>query len=291
MARINEKQLDNLIRTIVLEQLAQSYQQGQKVGQQAGQQVRQGVVKAGQQVGQAVQSGAAWAANTLKQTIVTIGKITFTVVIIGGTIIYLIGKGVYKVSQSVHNQIMKILSSLGAITMTGVTAVSKTTMNALNAAGLAIQQGQQAFMNNVNKLADNTVNTMKWLLEKVSQYGAKKYAQALAAAAKIQVLATGLGQWFASQWTRVQNVVGTTWEQAKKMSSQALDAVKKGAQSVGSAISKGTQAVGNTLAKGAGNVAGFVQGLFEMFTRIMSFNSNTSIGILNEARIMSELIL
>jgi hypothetical protein len=135
LVRLTESDLVRIIEKVISEQdtVGGNFQQGVQSGQQAGQQARQVVNKVAGDVAQgakkvgtaAVQAGVATLQGA-KQVAITIGKVTFYAVITGGVVVFLIGKGIYKVSAAVGNAIIKFLAATGKATVSAATASSAT---------------------------------------------------------------------------------------------------------------------------------------------------------------------
>jgi hypothetical protein len=137
--RLNESQLKSIIEKIISEaSVAPATSQGFQPGQQY-QQGKQSTIATGKQAQTAVLNAGRAALKGAKQVVVTVGKTVFNVVIYGGAIIYLIGKGVYKVSAAIGNAIFKFLASTGKATVAAATAVGDSTITGLKAAGVAVE--------------------------------------------------------------------------------------------------------------------------------------------------------
>jgi hypothetical protein len=116
VVRLTESDLVRIIEKVISEQgtVGTNFQQGVQSGAQAGQQARQVVNKVAGDVAQgakkvgtaAVQAGVATLQGA-KQVAITIGKVTFYAIITGGVVVFMIGKGIYKVSAAVGNAIIK----------------------------------------------------------------------------------------------------------------------------------------------------------------------------------------
>jgi hypothetical protein len=220
-----------------------------------------------------------------KQTIVTLGNITFTIVIYGAAVIWLIGKGVYRIAKATSDALLKLLSSTGKLVIGGATELGKKSVDTLKAGGILIDKGAQYVGQQLSNLKDSSVTLGKWIIGQAKQFGSKIYAAVLSGASKIGTIANLVGDYLKQQWSTVQAQVGKTWEQAKSLASGAYQTAKKTAQNVGSQISKTASDIGSGISKAAGNVTGFLGGLMsEMFERYFSFEGETTLDILFEAR-------
>jgi hypothetical protein len=281
---LTESDLKRLVKRILDEQ-ATSYQVGQPAGQAAAQATKQVVGQAAQAVGQAAATGAQAVMKAGKQTIVTLGNVTFTIVIYQAAVVWLIGKGIYRMAKATSDALLKLLATTGKLVVGGATTLGQATLNTLKAGGIAIEKGVQAVGQQLSKLGDSTINVGKWIIGKTKQFGTKVYAAVLGGASKIGALAGAFGEFLKQQWGTIQNQVGKTWDQAKSMAAGAYQAASKAAQNVGSQVSKAASSVGSSISKAAGNVTGFLGGLMsEMFERYFSFEGSSTLDIIYEAR-------
>jgi hypothetical protein len=285
----SKNELKRMIVQIIKEEMSQggtalnmkgNFQQGQQQGQSAGQSVKKAVV-----------SGVNELSKIGKQVIVKIGNTAFTVVTVGvgaaAYTIWAIGNGAWKLGTAYSNALLKLYSSVGKVAIGAATALTSATLNVLKGAGVAINQGAQAFMNGIKALQDKGTAVLKWAVGLGKQFGAKVWGGIMAAASKIGEISNKVGNWMGQQWQTIQKNVGFGWEKAKQFGSQAMSAINKGAAAVGNAA-RGALNYGSKL---AGNVGGFIKGLFEIFERFNSFTSNTTLGVLSEARLLSGYIL
>ena len=276
MKKITSKnQLEQVIVQIIKEQLnmQQNYQQGQKQGMAAGQATKQAVVK-----------GVNELSRVGKEVLVTIGNVSFKIVTIGvgaaAYTVWAIGTGVWKINTAVSNALIKFVSSVVKVTIGAATALGAATLDLFKRAGIAISQGAQAFMNGVKSLAEKGAAVIKWFVGLCAKFGAKVYAKILAGINSIGVIASAVGNWLGQQWATIQKNVGIGWEKAKQLGANVWSGIKSGANYLGNAASNI-----------AGNVGGFIRGLFEIFERFNSFTSNTTLGVLKEARYINATIL
>ena len=287
MKKITSKnQLEQVIVQIIKEQLnmQKNYQQGQQQGAAAGQATKQALVK-----------GVNELSRVGKEVLVRIGNTSFKIITIGvgaaAYTVWAIGTGLWKIGTAASNAIIKVLASTGKILIGGATALGTATLDLFKKAGIVISQGAQAFMNGLKSLADKGTAALKWVVGLGAQFGKKYYAYLLATVNRAGVLASQLGNFLAQQWNTVAKNVGIGWEKAKQLGSSAWSSLKSGVNAVGNAIGNTAKNALNYGSKLAGNVGGFIRGLFEIFERLNSFTSKTSLGILKEARYISATVL
>lgn len=276
---LNESELRQLISKIIEEQqtVSGAYSQGKTAGLTQGQQARQAVNKA-----------ALSGAKAIKETIITIGKYTFKVVIIGAAVVYLIGNAIYKVSQAASNAILKFLSATGKAAVKAGTQASDATMQGLKAAGIAIEKGGQYIQQQVNALRDSSAAMGQWVINLFKQFGTQAWAKILVAAGGIQELSAMLGNYLKNSWASIQNQVGVTWDNASKWASGAFNKAKQTvsntANQIGTAVKNKAGELARSAASGLGSAIGSIQGfLQEMYERYHSF-SNDTLSILSEAK-------
>ena len=285
--KLTESDLSRLIERIVQEQAtaATAYQAGQKTGQVAAQATKQAVGQAAKAVGQAAATGAQQVMKAGKQTIVTLGNISFTIVVYQAAVVWLIGKGVYKIGKAASDALLKLLATTGKLVVGGATFLGQKTIDGLKAGGILIDKGAQYVGQQLSNLKDSTVSVGKWIIGQAKQFGAKIYGAVLAGASKIGALANLFGAWLGQQWGSIQKQVGQTWDQAKSMASGAYQTAKKTAAGIGQQVSQTAGNIGKSISQAAGNVTGFLGGLMsEMFERYFSFEGETTLDILSEAR-------
>ena len=274
--RLTENDLNRIVRRVIKEQstVSSSFQSGQKTGQAAAQATKQAVGQAAQEV-----------MKVGKQTIFTIGRVTFTVIIYGTAVVWLIGKGVYKLTKEVSDALIKLLTSTGKVVVGKVTYLTEQTTNSLKSAGIAIDKGSQYVTQQLTNLKDSSVQIAQWVIGQGKQLGDKVYASVLLGASKIKSLSDILGNWLGGQWETIQNQIGQSWSQAKSTASKAYQGAKSAVQNVGSKIGQTASGIAQGASQVAGNVSGFLGGLMrEMFERFLSFEGYSTIDILFESR-------
>ena len=304
LVRLTESDLVRIIEKVISEQdtVGGNFQQGVQSGQQAGQQARQVVNKVAGDVAQgakkvgtaAVQAGVATLQGA-KQVAITIGKVTFYAVITGGVVVFLIGKGIYKVSAAVGNAIIKFLAATGKATVSAATAVGQKALGGLQAAGIAIGKGAQFVAQQLGQMKDSTVSFVKWMINQFKQFGTAAWAKILVAASQVKEWGSAVAGFLKQSWNTIANKVGVAWDQAANWASGKLNqikqgvqtaasAVKSGVKNAASAVKSGVQNVANSAANVAGNVWGGVKGFFtEMFERYLAFEGTNILEIISEA--------
>jgi len=285
--KLTEGELKRIIEKIISEQslaVGQNFQQGQQAGQVAGQQARQVVNKAVNTSVQAVKDASVQVAKFGKQVFVTIGKTVFNVIIYGAATVFLIGKGIYKVSAAIGNAILKFISASGKAVVSGATAIGNAGLNGLKAAGIAIEKGAQFVGTQLNALKDNGISIVKWILNQFKQFGVAVWGSLLIGATKVKEWAGALGAWIKQQYDTIASQIGVAFNDAvagvKNFANKAVDAAKSGLQKVGQVGANIANSVSNTAGKMWGGIKGFLQ---EFFERYNSFTGTDSLTILSES--------
>jgi hypothetical protein len=289
---LTESQLKKVIEKMIEEadiqptnkfQPGQKFQQGQQQGFASGKQAQIAVLNAGRE-----------AMKGAKQVIVTIGKVTFTVITYGVAFIYLIGKSLYKVGAAIGNAILKFISATGRAAVGAATAVGDATINGLKVAGVAIEKGAQVVSSFVASLKDQSIAIVKWVINLFKQFGNALWGKLLIAAGSIKEFSSALGTWLKDSYSAVAQEVGLAWDRAMQLGAQginalksgvsnAVDSVKSAASTVGNKISSTAANIGNKIAGGLGSAAGWVKGfLSEMFERYFSMENFSTSKILSE---------
>jgi hypothetical protein len=265
-------ELHNNYKSIMTEQMAQSYSTGQSAGRQAAQTVK-GMAKD--------------VAQVLKQIPITIGKTIFYMVVGSGVVLYMIGSKVFRVGLAASNALIKVLTATGKVVVGAAQTLGSAVQQGLTAAGIALNQGLQAVKQKISTIADNIIGVAKWCLLQMKQFGFRIYAQVLVGASQVKEFGAQISNWIASQWGTIQNQIGVAWDKAKSMGMQAIQNIKQNVQAAGQkikqGIKQGVSSVGNAISQGAGAVSGFVKGMFEYFERIFGFEATTTLGLLRES--------
>jgi hypothetical protein len=286
--KLTEGELKRIIEKIISEQqqlaVGQNFQQGQQVGQVAGQQARQAVNKAVKTGAQAVQNASVQVAKFGKQVVVTIGKVAFNVVIYGAATVFLIGKGVYKVSAAIGNALLKFLAASGKAVVSGATSIGNAALSGLKAGGIAIEKGAQFVGTQLSGLADSGMSIVKWVLNQFKQFGVAVWGSLLIGATKVKEWAGALGAWIKQQYDTIAGQIGVAFNDAvsgvKAIGSKVAGAVSTGVNAVKGAATN----IANTASKYAGKAMGAIQGfLQEFFERFNSFKGVDSLTILSES--------
>jgi hypothetical protein len=285
--KLTEGELKKIIEKIISEQslaVGQNFQQGQQVGQVAGQQARQVVNKAVKTGAQAVQNASVQVAKFGKQVVVTIGKVAFNVVIYGAATVFLIGKGVYKVSAAIGNALLKFLAASGKAVVSGATSIGNAALSGLKAGGIAIEKGAQFVGTQLSGLADSGMSIVKWVLNQFKQFGVAVWGSLLIGATKVKEWAGALGAWIKQQYDTIASQIGVAFNDAvagvKNMANKAASSVKSGLQKAGQVGANIANSVSNTAGKIWGGMKGFLQEFFERFN---SFKGTDTLTILSES--------
>jgi hypothetical protein len=219
-----------------------------------------------------------------KQVVVTIGKVAFNVVIYGAATVFLIGKGVYKVSAAIGNALLKFLTASGKAVVSGATAIGNAALSGLKAAGIAIEKGAQFVGTQISALADSGMSIVKWIINQFKQFGTMVWGSMLIAGTKVKEWAGALTGWIKQQYDSIAGQIGVAFN-------DAVSGAKAIGQKVANVVSTGVNAVKNTatnFANKASNAAGKIWGgikgfLSEFFERFNSFQGTDTLTILSES--------
>jgi hypothetical protein len=277
---LTETQLKKLIDKVIAEQATGEFNVGQSFTKG-----RQSTVSSGKQAQQAVVAAAGEVAKAGKQVLIKIGNITIKAITYGAAVVWLIGKGVYKLTAAIANSILKLITATGKAVVSAATALDMAAVNTLRTVGIAIEKGAKWVGQQLTSLKDSTIAVVKWVIGAMKQFGAKVWAKVLAGAAAIAGVGQQLGQWLGSQWSTIQKEVGVAWDQAKSWASGALKSAGQAISNTASKIKSGVANAANAVAGAAGKAAGWLQGfLSELFNRFVSFKGEDMMSILSEAR-------
>ena len=256
VVHITESQLKKLIEKVIEEQrvsntdgnfhMAQSYNQEKPTTFSSGKATKQAIVNA---AGEVARAG--------KQAIIRIGNVTITAITYGAAVIWLIGKGIYKLTAAIANSLIKLITATGKVVVGAATVLGTAAINGLKAAGIAIEKGAKWVGQQLNSLKDSTVAVGKWLIGVMKQFGTKAWAKILAGAAAIAGLGQQLGGWLQSQWTSIQKEIGVAWNQAKSWATGALKSAGQAISNAASNVKQGVANAANTVAGAAGKAAGW----------------------------------
>lgn len=285
--KLTEGELKRIIEKIISEQslaVGQNFQQGQQAGMQGGQQARQVVNKAVNAGVQNVKTAANNVVQGGKQVVVTIGKVAFNVVIYGAATVFLIGKGVYKVSAVIGNALLKFLTASGKAVVSGATAIGNAALSGLKAAGIAFEKGAQFVGTQLSALADSSMSIVKWIINQFKQFGTMVWGSMLIGATKVKEWAGALTGWIKQQYDSIAGQIGVAFNDAvsgaKAIGQKVANAVSTGINNVKSAASGIANKVSNTAGKIWGGIKGFLQ---EFFERYNSFQGTDTLTILSES--------
>lgn len=278
-SKLNEDHLIKIIEKTIQEQINAStnFKQGQLSGFSSGQQARQVVDNVTSEISKAG-----------KETIITIGKVSFTVLTYGAATVWLIGKGIYKVNTAITNTLIKFIVSTTKAVVSASTALKQSTINMLKSLNIAIEKGAQFVGQQINNLKDVSTQIVKWVINQFKQFGVKVWAGVLLSAAKVKEWSGTLMGWIKQSYSTIASQVGVAFD-------NAISDVKNIASNVGSGIKSAAQNIGanvvNSVSNKAGQLYGGIQGfLQEFFERFNSFKSNDTLQILSESMKFNGLI-
>jgi hypothetical protein len=289
--KLTESQLRDVVTKIINEQsLGQSYQQGQLLSIKN----QSGVAQA-----KAVRNLAISAFKGAKQTVVKIANAYFTIVIYGGATIWLIGKGIYKVTQAVSDALLKLIASTGKAVISAGQAVAQGTVAVFKAAGVMVEKGAQAVTQYLTSMKDSSIIAAKWLINSCKALGAAVWGKMLIGVGTIKQLSGALGGWAKQQYSTIAKSLGVAWDTAVNAASKGYDAFKQGVSNVANKISDTSNKAYNTVKQGASNFANrvantagqftqgaenFMSNLFEMVERWAAMDGMNHSQILNESQ-------
>jgi hypothetical protein len=270
--------------TTANQSISQQFQQGKEQGKQSGR-------VAAQNVKTFVKQGLSGA----KEIVIKIGKIAFKAIILQGAFIFLIGKGLYKVGEVLGNALIKFLSATKQAVISGAQAVSDTTSNAITAiaqtavaADRWVNEKGKAVGAWIGSMQDKAYSVITWSLNQMKQFGIAQWAKFLIMAAGVKEFGSSIANWCKQQYTTVASQIGATWDQAKSAATKGLNYAAQQGQKAVKAVSGGVQSFLGDVSKTAGQVTGFLGGLFgesvEFYSIYNSFNSSDTLGIITECQ-------
>jgi hypothetical protein len=287
--RLSESQLKGIIGKIIEEQ---QFQPGLNYDRQYSKSADP--FKTAQSQKAVVKNLASSAVRGLKEAVITIGKVTFKIIITPGVILFLIAGKVYKVLASVGKTILKFISSTGKSIVSGTVDISKKTVETLKAMSVPIEQDAQAFGQWLSTKKDQTVGILKFVINSFKQFGDAVWGKLLIGASAIKEFSSVLGSWVKDSYNSVAKEVGLAWDQAVNAGRDVVKGIKQGANNitndvrsaanyVGNKVSSTAANIGNSLASAAGSAAGYIRGwLNEMFERYFSMENYSTSQILSE---------
>jgi phage-related protein len=191
-------------------------------------------------VSTAYEAGKLFGEN-VKQTLVTIGEITFVIVMAPiGCVIY-IAEQIINTTIELGNMLLKFVNELVEM---GVAAVKQILeferemrekiKKALINAGIQIKKGAEAVWKGIKNLGEGIVKALAFIFGALWSLGKKIYGQALMLAAKIFAGVQQVMIWLEKQWKRVKDAVGETWDSVVSGISSGVDWIKdKASQATG----------------------------------------------------------
>lgn len=279
---LTETDLKKLIKKLIKEQsLSSDFKQSMSQSRSSGKEDQQRVI-------QHVKQGVSGTLKLMKQTIITIGKIMFTVIVVGLAIIFLIGNAIYKVSQAIGNSIIKFISSTGKAVIRTATKIEQKTIDAFKSLKISLEKGIDFVSQQLANLKDSSVAIAKWVVNSFKQFGIQFWGKILVMVSGIKELSNILSNYLKTSWSSIQNKVGVAWEDASKWATGTFNAVKQKvsntADQIGNSIKNKANDLAHSAARKMGSALGYAQGfLSEMYERYLSFSDNT-LSILSEAK-------
>lgn len=179
--------------------------------------------------------------KNVKEMVVTIGKTVFKILIFGATIVYLIGKGLYKVGQAIHTVILRLLHAISGVIVSGVTVLAKGTIAILEGLGYVISKGFQYILGLINKLTDKAIAVAKWVITTVKNLGIKAWGQILVLAAGTAELGKSIGSWCKQQYESIAKQLGATWNQAVNSVKTGWNNLKQNVKSAYNDVEQGAK--------------------------------------------------
>lgn len=183
-----------------------------------------GAVSAGYKAGQIF-------GENVKQFLITIGEITF-VIVVGPVIcaIY-IGQQIIKTTVELGQKLLNFLYQLGVATVKEIKELNERIIegvkSALEKIGVAIEKGVEVIWNGIKALGEGIVTVIAFIFNAILKMGETIYAQALMLAAKIFAGVQQVIDWLGKQWKRVEKAVGETWESVVSGVQQGVEWVKE----------------------------------------------------------------
>ena len=190
----------------------------------------------------AYESGKIFGEN-VKETIVTIGNLTFVIIMAPVAFAIYINQTIIHVGKELGDLLLKFINELvelGVATVKSLTEQAKqikeSIKNALIKAGIKIKEGAQAVWNGIKSLGDGIIYAMTYIFNALWSLGKKIYGQALMLGAKIFAAHKALIDWLGKQWVKVKDEIGETWD-------SVVQGVKSGVNWVRNKASQATGAV------------------------------------------------
>lgn len=166
----------------------------------------------------------------VKNFVITVGKVTFYVVVGTGYVIFCIGEAIYKTTVELGKMVLNWLKQLGIATVKAVTefakSVTEVIKNGLVKLGIAIKKGYEFVVDGLKKLKDGIIKILSNILSYIKELGVKILAQALMLAAKVFAGVQAIIAWLGKQWSMVEEFAKTAWDEVVSGVQQGVDWVK-----------------------------------------------------------------
>jgi len=194
-------------------------------------------------VSTAYEAGKLFGEN-VKQTLVTIGKITFVIIMAPiGCAVYIAQK-IYNITIELGNMLLNFVNELVEMGVAVIKLLDESQKkltelikNALIKAGIKIKEGAEAIWQGIKSLGNGIINVLKNIFNALWALGKKIYGQALMLAAKIFAEVQEIINWLGTQWENVKDVIGETWDEVVSGVKSGIDWVKEKAQQATGAVS------------------------------------------------------
>lgn len=153
----------------------------------------------------------------VKNFVITVGKISFYVVVTATAVVFYIGKKIYQTTVELGKMLLNWLKQLGVAVVKAVTEFAKSVVDGIKKAliniGIAIEKGYKFVLDGIKRLKDGIINILSSVLNYIKQLGMKIFAQALMLAAKVFEGVQSVIRWLGTQWDNVKDLVKTTWDE------------------------------------------------------------------------------
>lgn len=205
-------------------------------------------------VSAAYEAGRIFGEN-VKQTVVTIGKITFVIIMAPlGCAVY-IAQQIYNITIELGNILLKFVNELVEMGFAVISLLDESQKNlreliknALIKAGIEIKKGVEAVWKGIKNLGEGIVKVIAYIFqalynffennkEKFKQTVEQLYAKALMLAAKIFAGVQQVINWMGTQWKKVKDAIGETWDSVVSGVKSGVDWVKEKARQATGAVS------------------------------------------------------
>ena len=286
--------LEMHVRKILEEQgtpldVSGNFQQGEKKtiqgGQNAGLKTRE-MIKAGLKVA--------------KQTLITIGKVTLTILFAPVGIVCLIGYAAFKITQTVVNALIKFLTACGKAVIKATEAITETTINIVTKIfqklGIAIKAGIDIVGSFFKSVAEGSYKVVIYCLKALKQFGLMFYGKILVMAATIKEFGQDVWNWCKQQFDAISKQIGMAWDSAMNLAKQGWGAVKNLGSQAMELGKKAANKVADVAGQTYGAVKGFAQGLFEdailFYETYISIRNKDTFALISEcSKITKNVIL